>query len=158
MTITAEMITFVSYIGNDAIWWKWTIFMIETRRGPTHGGAACEKMEKKTISSGVRGGVHWRRGNTFLYTGGRGWRVSKKRRREWTSLAKLSPSERPRVAFHAHFINSNLSSAENWIRLIRTIDARLRPRIQNEPRRWEWCTTVSYHLNERRRSIVSRHD
>ena len=44
--------------------------MIETRRGPTHGGAACEKKEEKTISSGVRGGVHWGRGNTFLYTGG----------------------------------------------------------------------------------------
>lgn len=40
-----------------------------------------------------------------------------------------SPSKNSRTAFHAHFINSNLSSAENWIRLIPAIDAALRSRI-----------------------------
>lgn len=40
-----------------------------------------------------------------------------------------SPSKELRAAFHAHFINSNLSPAENWIRLIPVIDAGLRSRI-----------------------------
>lgn len=39
------------------------------------------------------------------------------------------PSKDSRAAFHAHFINSNLSPAENWIRLIPAIDAALRSRI-----------------------------
>lgn len=63
--------------------------MIETRRGPTHEGAACEKMEEKTISSGVLGGVHLGRGDTFLYTGG-----EESRRREGERRGDL-----PRKAF-----------------------------------------------------------
>lgn len=84
--------------------------------------AACEKKEEKTISSGLRG----RR--VFFMRGGEEFR---RREREcvcvWTSLARFHPRRTSRCSFHAHFINSNLSSAENWIRLIPTIDARLRP-------------------------------
>lgn len=125
--------------------------MIETRRSRLAGGGpACEKKEEKTISSGLRGGVH----GALFYA--RGWRVPQERgrEREWTSLARLHPP-RTRVAFHAHFINSNLSSAENWIRLIRTIDARLRPCIHNDACRRQWCTIASGHLNGRRRCLPS---
>ncbi|KYN05071.1 hypothetical protein ALC62_04059, partial [Cyphomyrmex costatus] len=39
------------------------------------------------------------------------------------------PSKDLRAAFHVHFINSNLSPAENWIQLIPVIDAGLCSRI-----------------------------
>lgn len=138
------MLEYYIYIGHNTISWKCTISMIETSR------QRVKKRRKKLLVPVCEG-----EGCFFMRGGEAG---EKEKESVWTSLARFHPRRTSRCSFHAHFINSNLSSAENWIRLIPTIDARLRPRIQGQVRRWEWCTIVSSHLNGTRRSIVSRHD
>lgn len=130
--------------GNEQFWWS--------KRGDPVSQAVGQRVKKrrKKLLVPVCEGVCM--GRFFM----RGGEESRRREgeREWTSLARLHPP-RTRVAFHAHFINSNLSSAENWIRLIRTIDARLRPCIHNDACRRQWCTIASGHLNGRRRCLPS---
>lgn len=121
------------YIGHNTIsTWKCTISMIETSQ------QRVKKRRKKLLVPVCEG-----EGCFFM----RGGEESRKREREricvcvcvcvWNSLPRFHPRRTSRCSFHAHFINSNLSSAENWIRLIPTIDARLRPRIQDQVRRRE---------------------
>lgn len=88
------------------------------------GASSCEKKTGKTISSGHEGG------SAVRFAGVRKVLVDGERQGE-TGLPsrESSPSKDSRTAFHAHFINSNLSPAENWIRLIPVIDASLCSRI-----------------------------
>lgn len=108
--------------GNEQFSWS------ERRYPVKRWGVAHErKRRKKLLVPVLRGGAPF-----FIYNGG----GEDRHEFPWLEVdvdlpRKVSPSKDSRVAFHAHFINSNLSSAENWIRLIPTIDARLRSRIQN---------------------------